>query len=100
MKVTAKTKDKEKVVEIVSDSKTTIAHIILDGLCWLSKVVDREAYYGSDFDFNLDIDDIKEIEDYIISAANCHTCNYLRNVHIAIYNDNTVVKELLFTNKR
>ena len=100
MKVTAKTKDEEKTIEIVSDSKNTIAHVILDGLCWLSKVVDREAYYGSDFDFNLDVDDMKEIEDYIISAANCRTCNYLRNVHIAIYNDNTVVKELLFTNKR
>ena len=100
MKVTAKTKDKEKVVEIVSDSKTTIANVILGGLCWLSKVVDREAYYGSDFDFNLDINDIKEIEDYIISAANCRTYNYLRNVHIDIYNNNTVVKTLLFTNKR
>ena len=100
MKITAKTKDKEKTIEIVSDSKNTIANVILGGLCWLSKVVDKEAYYGSDFDFNLNIDDMKEIEDYIISAANCCTCNYLHNVHIAIYNDNTVVKELLFTNKR
>ncbi len=100
MKVTAKTKNEEKTIEIVSNSKNTIAHVILGGLCWLSKVVDREAYYGSDFDFNLDVNDMKEIEDYIISAANCRTSNYLRNVHIAIYNDNTIVKELLFTNKR
>ena len=100
MKVTAKNKHKEKVVEIVSHSKNTIAHVILGGLCWLSKVVDREAYYGSDFDFDLDIDDIKEIEDYIIGAADCRTCSSLREVHITIYNDNTAVKELLFINKR
>ena len=97
MKVTAKTKDKEKVVEIVSDSKIIIAHVILGGLCWLSKLVDREAYYGSNFDFDLDIDDIK---DYIIGAADCRTCSSLRNVHIDIYNDNTVVKTLLFTNNQ
>lgn len=100
MKVTAKTKDKEKTIEIVSDSKNTIANVILGGLCWLSRVVDREAYYGSNFDFNLDINDMKEIEDYIISVANWRTSNYIRSVHIDIYNDNTVVKELLFTNKR
>ena len=100
MKVTAKTKDKEKVVEIVSDSKIIIAHVILGGLCWLSKLVDREAYYGSNFDFDLDNDDIKEIEGYIIGAADCRTCSSLRNVHIDIYNDNTLVKTLLFTNKR
>ena len=100
MKVTAKTEDKENVVEIVSDSKTIIAHVILGGLCWLSKLGDREVYYGSKFDFDLDINDIKEIEDYIIGAADCRTCSSLRNVHIDIYHDNTVVKTLLFTNKR
>lgn len=75
-----------------------IAKTILNAICWFEEVVDDNAYYGSNFDFA--IDNIDEIEKEILLLVNIGPQNYINTVHITVYNDNTAVKELLFTDKQ
>ena len=98
MKVTAKTLNTGKTIEIVGDANEMIANTILNAICWLEEVVDDNAYYGSYFDFT--IDNIDEIEEHIIILASIDAQDHINTVHITVYNDNTAVKELVFTNKR
>ena len=98
MKVTAKNLNTGKTIEIVGDANDMIANTILSGICWFEKIDCDEVYYGSDFDFT--IDNIDEIEKQILLWVNIGAENYINTVHITVYNDNTAVKELLFTNKR
>ena len=98
MKVTAKNINRGTTIEIVGDTNDMIANIILSGICWFEKIDCDEVYYGSDFDFT--IDDIDEIEKEILLWVNVGAENYINTVHITVYNDNTAIKELLFTNKR
>ena len=97
MKVTAKNIYRGTTIEIVGDANDMIANTILSGICWFEKAVDDEVYYGSDFDFT--IDNIDEIEKQILLWVNIGAENYINTVHITVYNDNTAVKELLFTYK-
>lgn len=96
MKVTAKNINRGTTIEIVGDANDMIANTILNGICWFEKIVDDNAYYGSDFDFT--IDNIDEIEKYILLLVNIGSQNYINTVHITVYNDNITVKELIFTN--
>ena len=98
MKVTAKNINKGTTIEIVGDANEMIANTILNAICWFEKVVDDKAYYGSYFDFT--IDNIDEIEKHILILASIDAQNYVNTVHITVYNDNTAIKELLFTNKQ
>ena len=98
MKVTAKNLNTGKTIEIVGDANDMIANTILNGICWFEEVVDDNAYYGSDFDFT--IDNIDEIEKEILLLASIAAQGYVNTVHITVYNDNTAVKELLFTDKQ
>ena len=98
MKVTAKNIYRGTTIEIVGDTNDMIANIILNGICWFEKIDCDEVYYGSDFDFT--IDDIDEIEKEILLWVNVGAENYINTVHITVYNDNTAIKELLFTYKR
>lgn len=98
MKVTAKELKSGRTIEIVGDANDMIANTILNGICWFEKIDCDEVYYGSDFDFT--IDNIDEIEKQILLWVNIGAENYINTVHITVYNDNTAVKELLFTYKR
>ena len=98
MKVTAKNLNTGRTIEIVGDANDMIANTILSGLCWFEKVDCDEVYYGSDFDFA--IDNIDEIEKHILLLASIAAQGYVNTVHITVYNDNTAVKELLFTDKQ
>ena len=98
MKETAKNINRGTTIEIVGDTNDMIANIILNGICWFEKIDCDEVYYGSDFDFT--IDDIDEIEKEILLWVNVGAENYINTVHITVYNDNTAIKELLFTYKR
>ena len=98
MKVTAKNINRGTTIEIVGDANDMIANTILNGICWFEKIDCDEVYYGSDFDFT--IDDIDEIEKEILLWVNVGAENYINTVHIIVYNDNTAIKDLLFTNKR
>lgn len=95
MKITAKNIETGKTIEIVGDANDMIANTILKGICWFEEVVDDNAYYGSKFDFT--IDNIDEIEKHILLLVNIGSQNYINTVHITVYNDNTAVKELVFT---
>ena len=98
MKVTAKNLNTGKTIEIVGDANDMIANAILNGICWFEKIDCDEVYYGSDFDFT--IDNIDEIEKHILLLASIAAQGYVNTVHITVYNDNTAVKELLFTDKQ
>ena len=96
MKVTAKTLNTGKTIEIVGDANEMIANTILNAICWFEEVVDDNAYYGSYFDFT--IDDIDEIEKHILLLASIDAQDHINTVYITVYNDNTAIKELIFTN--
>ena len=96
MKVTAKNINRGTTIEIVGDANEMIANTILNAICWLEKVVDDNAYYGSYFDFT--IDNIDEIKEHILILASIDAQNHINTVHITVYNDNIAVKELIFTN--
>ena len=98
MKITAKNINKGTTIEIVGDANEMIANTILNAICWLEEVVDDNAYYGSYFDFT--IDNIDEIKKHILILASIDAQNHINTVNITVYNNNIVVKELLFTNKR
>ena len=98
MKVTAKNIYRGTTIEIVGDANDMIANIILSGICWFEKAVDDEVYYGSDFDFT--IDNIDEIEKHILLSASIDAQDHVNTVYITVYNDNTTIKKLLFTNKQ
>lgn len=95
MKVKAKNLNTGKTIEIVGDANDMIANTILSGICWFEKIDCDEVYYGSDFDFT--IDNIDEIEKHILLLANIGAENHISTVHITVYNDNTAIKELIFT---
>ena len=98
MKVTAKNLNTGRTIEIVGDANEMIANTILNAICWLEEVVDDNAYYGSYFDFT--IDNIDEIVKHILIIASIDAQDHVNTVYITVYNDNTAIKELIFTNKQ
>ena len=84
---------KEKV-NIISNDKELIADIILKDLCNYGKVIDGDAYYSSNY--NLEIENLDKITDYIISSSACQMFQIIHCVCISIYQNNRLLKELFF----
>ena len=84
---------KEKV-NIISNDKEIIADIILKDLCNYGRVINGDAYYSSNY--NLEIENLDEITDYIISSSACQMFQIIHCVCISIYQNNRLVKELFF----
>lgn len=84
---------KEKV-NIISNDKELIADIILKNLCHSCRVIDGDAYYSTDY--HLEIENLDEITDYIISSSACQMFQIIHCVCISIYQNNRLLKELFF----
>ena len=84
---------KEKV-NIISNDKELIADIILKDLCHYGRVIDGDAYYSTDY--NLEIENLDEISDYIIASSACQMFQIIHCVCISIYQNNRLLKELFF----
>lgn len=84
---------KEKV-NIISNDKEVIADIILKDLCNYGRVIDGDAYYSSNY--NLEIENLDEITDYIISSSACQMFQIIHCVCISIYQNNHLLTELFF----
>ena len=84
---------KEKV-NIISNDKELIADIILKDLCNHAMVIDGDAYYSSNY--NLEIENLDEITDYIRSSSACQMFQIIHCVCISIYQNNHLLKELFF----
>ena len=84
---------KEKV-NIISNDKELIANIILRELCNHGRVIDGDAYYSTIY--NLEIENLDEITDYIIASSACQMFQFINCVCISIYQNNRLLKELFF----
>ena len=84
---------KEKV-NIISNDKELIADIILKDLCRYGMVIDGDAYYSTDY--HLELENLDEITDYIISSSACQMFQIIHCVCISIYQNNRLLKELFF----
>lgn len=87
---------KEKV-NIISNDKELIADVILKDLCLYGRVIDGDAYYSSNY--NLEIENLDEITDYIIASSACQMFQIIHCVCISIYQNNRLLKELFFGSK-
>jgi len=97
MEVKAKNVSRGDEISIVSDNAEIIANIILNELCSLDEVDDYNAYYETEYDF--DIKDPDEITKYILTSASRQTNNIIHAVHITIYLGNGRITGLSFEPK-
>lgn len=97
MEVKAKNVSIGDEINIVSDNEEVIANIILRELCYLNKVDGYNAYYESEYDF--DIKNQDEITKYILASASHQTNEIIYAVHITIYLGNGKITGLSFEPK-
>ena len=74
-----------------------IANIILNELCSLDEVDNHNAYYETEYDF--DIENQDEITKYILKSASRQTDDIIHAVHITIYLGNGKITGLSFESK-
>ena len=94
MEVKAKNVSRGDEISIVSDNEELIADIILRELCSLDEVDSYNAYYESEYDF--DIKDQDEITKYILASASHQTNEIIYAVHITIHLGNGSITGLTF----
>ena len=94
MEVKAKNISRGDEISIVSDNVEIIADIILKDLCRYGMVIDGDAYYSTDY--HLELENLDEIADYIISSSACQMFQIIHCVCISIYQNNRLIKELFF----
>ena len=63
-------------------------------LCNYGRVIDGDAYYSSNY--NLEIENLDEITDYIIASSACQMFQIIHSVCISIYQNNHLLTELFF----
>ena len=97
MEVKAKNVSRGDKINIVSDNGKIIADIILNELCSLDEVDGHNAYYETEYDF--DIKNQDEITKYILASASRQTNNIIHAVHITIYLGNGRITGLSFEPK-
>ena len=97
MEVKAKNISGGDEINIVSDNGKIIADIILNELCSLDEVDGYNAYYETEYDF--DIKNQNEITKYILASASRQTNNIIHAVHITIYLGNGRITGLSFEPK-
>ena len=94
MEVKAKNISRGDEITIISDNVEIIADIILNELCSLDEVDGYNAYYETEYDF--DIKDPNKITKYILASASRQTNNIIHAVHITIYLGNGRITGLTF----
>ena len=97
MEVKAKNVSRGDEINIVSDNVEIIADIILNELCSLDEVDGYNAYYETEYDF--DIKNQDKITKYILASASRQTNNIIHAVHITIYLGNGRITGLSFEPK-
>ena len=83
MEVKAKNVSRGDEINIISDNEELIADIILNELCSLDEVDGYNAYYETEYDF--DIKNQNEITKYILLSATQQACDIIHGVRIAIH---------------
>ena len=94
MEVKAKNISRGDKINIVSDNEELIANIILVSMCEFKEVADNEAYYETEYDF--DIKDKEEITKYILQIASLQTFQNIHTVHIKTYYDGFPYNQISF----
>ena len=94
MEVKAKNVSRGDEINIVGDNVEIIANIILNELCSLDEVDSYNAYYETEYDF--DIKNQDEITKYILESASRQTNEIIHAVHITIYLGNGRITGLSF----
>ena len=97
MEVKAKNVSRGDEISIVGDNEEIIANIILNELCSLDEVDNHNAYYETEYDF--DIKNQNEITKYILASASHQTDEIIYAVHITIYLGNGKITGLSFEPK-
>ena len=97
MEVKAKNVSRGDEINIVSDNVKIIADIILNELCSLDEVDGYNAYYETEYDF--DIKNQDKITKYILASASHQTNEIIHAVHITIYLGNGRITGLSFEPK-
>ena len=97
MEVKAKNVSRGDEISIISDNVGVIADIILNELCSLDEVDGYNAYYETEYDF--DIKNQNKITKYILASASRQTNNIIHAVHITIYLGNGRITGLSFEPK-
>ena len=97
MEVKAKNVSRGDEISIVSDNEEVIADIILNELCSLDEVDNHNAYYKTEYDFEIKNQD--EITKYILKSASRQTNEIIYAVHITIYLGNGKITGLSFEPK-
>ena len=91
MEIKAINLNTKKKINIISNDKELIADVILKDLCRSGMVIDGDAYYSTDYYFELE-----NLDDYIISSSACQMFQIIHCVCISIYQNNRLIKELFF----
>ena len=94
MQVEATILNTREKVNIMSNDKELIGDIILKDLCRYGMVIDGDAYYSTNYD--IELENLDEITDYIISSSACQMFQIIHCVCISIYQNNRLIKELFF----
>ena len=94
MEVKAKNVSRGDEISIIGDNEEVIADIILNELCSFDEVDNHNAYYETEYDF--DIKNQNEITKYILKSATQQTDEIIYAVHITIHLGNNRITGLTF----
>ena len=96
MEVKAKNVSRGDEISIIGDNEEVIANIILVSMCRFKDVADNNAYYESEYEF--DIENYKDLTKYILQIASLQTFQDIHEVHIKTHHNN-LISELSFKTK-